>query len=163
MSRPLPVPTLQAAFEVRVELGAAEDHGLTGAGRRRVVPIVGGTVDGSTVDGSTVDGGFTGRILPGGADWQLIRPDGTIEIDARCSARSADVELLYVRAAGVRAGDDAVLQALGRGEDVDPASYYFRTFLSFESAARPELTKRLFVASCAREAQSIRYTAYRID
>ncbi|MFJ3491155.1 DUF3237 domain-containing protein [Leifsonia aquatica] len=163
MSRPLPVPTLQAAFEVRVELGAAEDHGLTGAGRRRVVPIVGGTVDGSTVDGSTVDGGFTGRILPGGADWQLIRPDGTIEIDARCSARSADGELLYVRAAGVRAGDDAVLQALGRGEDVDPASYYFRTFLSFESAARPELTKRLFVASCAREAQSIRYTAYRID
>lgn len=158
MSRPLPVPTLQAAFEVRVELGAAEDHGLTGAGRRRVVPIVGGTVD-----GSTVDGGFTGRILPGGADWQLIRPDGTIEIDARCSARSADGELLYVRAAGVRAGDDAVLQALGRGEDVDPASYYFRTFLSFESAARPELTKRLFVASCAREAQSIRYTAYRID
>jgi len=158
VSRPLPVPTLQAAFEVRVELGAAEDHGLTGAGRRRVVPIVGGTVD-----GSTVDGGFTGRILPGGADWQLIRPDGTIEIDARCSARSADGELLYVRAAGVRAGDDAVLQALGRGEDVDPASYYFRTFLSFESAARPELTKRLFVASCAREAQSIRYTAYRID
>lgn len=158
MSRPLPVPTLQAAFEVRVELGAAEDHGLTGAGRRRVVPIVGGTVD-----GSTVADGFTGRILPGGADWQLIRPDGTIEIDARCSARSADGELLYVRATGVRAGDDAVLQALGRGEEVDPASYYFRTFLSFESAARPELTKRLFVASCAREAQSIRYTAYRID
>ena len=61
MSMPPPEPGLESAFEVEAALGALEDHGMTRAGHRRVVPIVGGSVRGA----------FEGEILAGGADWQI--------------------------------------------------------------------------------------------
>src|SRR6185503_12065852 len=101
MSTPV-VPGLEAAFEVDARLGALEDHGLTRAGHRRVVPIVGGRVTGL----------FEADILPGGADWQLVRPDGTIDIDTRYSARTAGGSHVYIRTSGVRTGHPEVLEAL---------------------------------------------------
>ena len=68
-----PVPGLEPAFDVAPALGPLEDHGTTRVGHRRVVPITGGRVTGL----------IDAVILPGGADWQVIRPDGTIEIDTR--------------------------------------------------------------------------------
>ena len=53
-------------------------HGPTG--ERRIVPILGGTVVGPRLSGD---------ILPGGADYQLIRPDGVAEIEARYTLRLA--------------------------------------------------------------------------
>ena len=153
MTETLPVPALVPSLQVRVELADLEDHGRTAAGHRRVVPIVGGTVTGD----------FTGAILPGGADWQLVRDDGTIEIDSRYSARSDDGAFLYIRAIGLRTGPDDVLAALGRGEEVDPRSYYFRTTVWLESSARPELANQLFVAACARHRNEVVYTAYRVS
>ena len=67
-----PVPALERAFDVVVHLGPLEDHGMTRAGHRRVVPIIGGSVTGA----------FEAEILPGGADWQIVRSDGAIEVDA---------------------------------------------------------------------------------
>ncbi|MBY8856565.1 DUF3237 domain-containing protein [Nocardia sp. CA2R105] len=147
-----PVPTLEWAFEVEAELGLLEDHGQTRAGHRRVVPVVGGTIHGA----------FEGTILPGGADWQLVRPDGAIEIDGRYSARATDGDLLYLHAVGVRSGPPEVLDALLRGEPVDPADYYFRAAITLESATRPEFERSLFVASYVREAHRVRYIAYRV-
>ncbi|MFF3571608.1 DUF3237 domain-containing protein [Nocardia jiangxiensis] len=147
-----PVPALEWAFEVEAELGPLEDHGQTRAGHRRVVPVVGGTIRGA----------FEGTILPGGADWQLVRPDGAIEIDGRYSARAADGDLLYLHAVGVRSGPPEVLDALLRGEPVDPADYYFRAAITIESATRPEFERSLFVASYVREAHRVRYVAYRV-
>lgn len=145
-------PGLEPAFEVDVELGPLEDHGATRAGHRRVIPIVGGAVHGA----------FEGRILPGGADWQLVRADGAIEIDGRYSAQAADGSLVYLHAVGVRSGPPEVLAALLRGEPVDPSAYYFRTVVTIESAAHPEFERSLYVASCIREANRVRYNAYRI-
>lgn len=147
-----PVPGLEPAFHVDAQLGPLEDHGLTRAGHRRVVPIVGGRIG----------GGFEGEILAGGADWQLVRPDGTIEVDGRYTARADDGSLLYLHAVGVRAGDPAVLEALLRGDPVDPSEYYFRTVVTIESASHPDLERALFVASCVREANRVRYVAYRV-
>lgn len=153
MTETLPIPALVPSLHVRVELAQPEDHGRTAAGHRRVVPIVGGRVSGD----------FTGVILPGGADWQVVRDDGTIEIDSRYSARGDDGALLYIRAVGLRTGPAEVLAALGRGEQVDPRSYYFRTMVSLESSARPELANQLFVAACARHRSEVVYTAYRVS
>lgn len=147
-----PVPTLERAFEVSAELGPLEDHGMTRVGHRRIIPVIGGVITGM----------FTGTILSGGADWQTVRADGSIEIDGRYSARSHDGDLLYIRAQGVRSGDPAVLEALLRGEDVDPGSYYFRAALTLESAARPEFERSVFIASYIREAHRVRYIAYRV-
>jgi hypothetical protein len=149
-----PVPGLDAAFDVVVDLGPLEDYGSTRAGHRRVIPIVGGTIA----------GGVDAEILPGGADWQLVRSDGTIEVDGRYSARTKDGELLYLQVSGVRSGVPAVLEALLRGEDVDPREYYFRTVVRIETSAPAlaHLQQSLFVASCIREAATVRYAAYRV-
>lgn len=73
-----PIPSLERAFEVCADLGPLEDHGMTRVGHRRIIPVVGGTITGI----------FTGTILSGGADWQTVRADGSVEIDGRYSALS---------------------------------------------------------------------------
>jgi len=155
-----PVPGLEPAFTVDARLGPVEDHGLTRAGHRRVVPIAGGRVDG-LLDGEIQ---LDGEILPGGADWQVVRPDGTVEIDTRYSARTPAGEHVHFRTSGVRSGPPSVLAALLRGEDVDPASYYFRVAVYLETSA-PRLAfleRSIFVASAVRGADSVSYTAYRV-
>jgi Protein of unknown function (DUF3237) len=149
-----PVPGLEPAFTVDARLGPLEDHGVTRAGHRRVVPIAGGRVVGL----------FDAEILPGGADWQVVRPDGSVEIDTRYSARTPAGEYVHFRTSGVRSGPPPVLAALLRGEDVDPASYYFRVAVYLEtSAPRLDFLERsIFVASAARGADSVAYTAYRV-
>lgn len=152
MTRIPPVPTLVPAFEVVAELGPLEDHGVTRAGHRRIIPVVGGTITGEV----------TGTILAGGADWQTVRADGSIEIDGRYSARGDDGSLLYIQARGVRSGDPAVLEALLRGDHVEPDAYYFRAALTLESASHPEFERAVYVASYIREASRVRYVAYRV-
>jgi hypothetical protein len=149
-----PVPGLEPAFTVDARLGPLEDHGVTRAGHRRVVAVAGGRVSGL----------FDAEILPGGADWQLVRPDGAIEIDTRYSARTPAGEYVHFRTSGVRSGPPAVLAALLRGEDVDPASYYFRVAVYLETSA-PRLAmleRSLYVASAVRGADSVSYAAYRV-
>lgn len=148
------VPGLEAAFQVEARLGPPEDHGTTRAGHRRVVPIIGGRVSGL----------FDADILPGGADWQVIRPDGVIEIDTRYSARTADGTHIYLRTSGIRSGAPEVLEALLRGDPVDPSDYYFRLVVQLETAdpRLAEVEHSLFVASAIREANTVRYTAYRL-
>ena len=151
---PNPTPTLAPAFEVAVRLGPLEDHGMTRAGHRRVIPILGGSVTGA----------FDAEILPGGADWQIVRPDGAIEVDARYSARTAGGGLVLLHASGVRSGAPDVLAALLRGEAVDPSEYYFRTVVRVEASdpALAPLQNVLFVAAAVREADRVTYTAYRV-
>ncbi|WP_435749186.1 DUF3237 domain-containing protein [Microbacterium sp. PMB16] len=150
----LPTPSLEFAFDVAVDLGPLEDHGVTSVGHRRVVPILGGRITGA----------IDAEILPGGADWQIVRPDGTIEIDGRYSARTADGDLLLLHAKGLRTGVPEVLERLGRGEDVDPASYYFRTTVQIETAAPTlsHLQRALFLSVAQRQADAVRYRAYRV-
>lgn len=155
MSLAVAVPTLEPVLTVAAKLGPLEDHGVTRAGHRRVVPVTGGQVSGL----------FDAEILSGGADWQLVRPDGTVEIDTRYSARTADGEYVHFRTSGVRSGPPAVLAALLRGEPVDPSRYYFRLAVHLETAA-PRLAvleRSLFIASAVRGADSVSYTAYRVS
>jgi hypothetical protein len=148
------IPGLEPAFDVRVQLGPLDDYGTTRAGHRRVIPILSGSIS----------GGFTAEILQGGADWQVVRPDGALEIDGRYSARTTDGALLYLRVTGLRTGPAHVLVALLRGDEVDPSQYYFRTNIAIETSAvrYAHLQDCLFVASCVREADAVSYTAYRV-
>ncbi len=119
-------PELRFAFEVAVDVHSVLDLGHTQAGHRRVVPIAGGLVSGPRLQG---------RVLPGGADWQILRPDGTADLDARYTIQADDGALVYVVNRGVRHGPAEVLARLNRGEHVDPASYYFRSTAAFETSA----------------------------
>jgi hypothetical protein len=116
----------QPIFTIHAELDDILRFGGTPYGERRVIHITGGTVSGERLKG---------RILPGGADWQIIRTDGVADIRARYTLESDDGGLVLVNSEGLRHGPPDVIERLGRGETVDPALYYFRTVMRFETAA----------------------------
>lgn len=136
-------PALQFAFEAVAEIGAPQDLGMTPHGRRRIIPVLGGRFEGPSIHG---------RILSGGADWQILRSDGTAELDARYTLETDDGALIYVSNRGMRTGSPEVLARLNAGETVDPAVYYFRTVAQFETGAPAYrwLTEAIFVASAER-------------
>ncbi len=136
-------PGLQFAFEAVAEIGAPQDLGLTPHGRRRIIPVLGGRFEGPSI---------RGRILPGGADWQILRSDGAAELDARYTLETDEGALIYVSNRGIRTGSPEVLARLNTGETVDSAAYYFRTVAQFETGADAYqwLTQAIFVASAER-------------
>jgi hypothetical protein len=131
-------PVLEHVFDVAVQVAPPLAIGETGAGVRRIVDILGGTVAGPRLQG---------RIRPGGADFQLIRPDGAAVLQARYVIEATDGALIYVENEGIRSGPADALEKLNRGEPVDPALIYFRTVPRFETAAAPHrwLAEHLFV------------------
>jgi hypothetical protein len=125
------MPDLSSAplFTVHAELADILQLGQTPVGERRIINILGGQVEGPRLKG---------QILPGGADWQLIRADGIADIQARYTIRSESGGLVLVSSEGLRHGPPEVIAKLAKGEPVDPALYYFRTLMRFETAA-PDL------------------------
>ncbi|MFE6743218.1 DUF3237 domain-containing protein [Streptomyces tubercidicus] len=140
-----------ATFEVALD--PILDLGDSHWGRRRVINVVGGTFEGPRL---------SGVILPGGADWQVLHPDGMASIDTRYTLRTHDGAHLYLSTNGVRHGPPEVLQRLAEGKPVDPAEYYFRLFCRFETGDERYgwLNRTLAVASGARTAEAVRYVAY---
>ena len=141
-------PQLAFLFEAQVHVAAPIEMGPGPNGAHRVIPITGGTVTGPRVNGI---------VLPGGADWQWIRPDGAAEIEARYIIETNDGARISVVNRGLRHGPPAVLQRLAAGLPVDRAEYYFRTTPVFQTAApRYEwLTKSVFVATGERHPQHV--------
>lgn len=97
------------------------------AGRRRIVPIVGGTFKGPAVDG---------EILNNGADWQVVTSDNTTQIDTRYLMKMDDGELVYVQTKGLRYGPPDVIADVIKGKQVDPNKYYFRLYTTFETSSK---------------------------
>src|SRR3954468_18307554 len=142
-------------FRVHCELAGMLDVGPAPFGHRRVVNILGGTVTGEKL---------AGRILPGGADWQILAADGSADIHARYTVKSDAGALIQVDSKGVRHGPSHVMAKLARGEDVDPAMYYFRTVMRFETA-HPSVTwlnRVLALARGAREKNAVRLDVYEV-
>ncbi|MGW4471306.1 DUF3237 domain-containing protein [Nonomuraea sp. NPDC004354] len=146
-------PGLEPLARFRVELAAVKDLGETPWGHRRVIDVLGGSFDGPRM---------AGTVLPGGADWQVVHGDGSATIDARYTLRTHDGALICILTSGVRHGPPEVIAALGRGEPVDPADYYFRLAVRFETAAPGYLwlNHTLAVASGLRAATAVHYDAY---
>ena len=127
----MPPPNLELVLEVRVQVGVPIELGTVGRGRRRIVPILGGTSEG----GAGYRDLLNGRVLAGGADWQLIRSDGSAYLDARYTLETDDGALIYVKNKGYRHGSKEVIERLARGEEIDPSQYYMRTAPWFETSA----------------------------
>jgi hypothetical protein len=107
---------------------------------------------------------LNGRVLPGGADWQIVAADGSLDIHARYSIESDAGALIQVDSRGLRTGPPDVLARLGRGEDVDPSLYYFRTAMRFETA-HPSvawMNRILALAKGAREKNAVRLDVYEV-
>jgi hypothetical protein len=106
---------------------------------------------------------LSGRLVPGAsADWQTILPDGTALGDIRYTLHTNAGELLYVQSHGIRHGSPEVLARLGRGEEVDPSEYTFRTSTRIETAAvdLDWLNKGIFISVAGRQAAGVIYDTY---
>ena len=116
---------LEPLLQARITLAPPRELGVTPRGRRRIIEITGGSFSGARL---------AGRVLPGGADWQIVRADGVAFLDARYTLETNDGALIYVENRGYRHGPREVIERLARGEEVDPALYYMRTAPWFETA-----------------------------
>jgi len=150
----LPEPHLTLVYRLDAVLGEPLELGESAHGHRRIVPLTGGTFSGPELSGT---------LLPGAsADWQTVLPDGTALGDLRYTLRTAAGDLLYVQSRGIRHGPDEVLARLGRGEEVDPGEYTFRTSTRIETAAPglDWLNKGVFVSVGARQPGGVIYETY---
>jgi len=136
-------PRLEFAFEVRAQVADPTVVGAVPAGTRRIIDITGGTFQGPLLRGT---------LMPGGADWQIVREDGFTEVDARYTLRTDDGHLIYVSNIGIRHAPPDVLRRLNAGETVDQSQVYFRTVPRFEveAAELQWLMRSIFIATGER-------------
>jgi hypothetical protein len=141
-------------MNLAVDVGEVVSMGAGPLGERRVVNILGGTFEGS---------GMRGHVLPG-ADWQIVRKDGVLDLDARYALKDHAGGLVRVVSQGYRHGSSEVLAALARGDEVDPGTYFFRTIMRFETGAPylDWLNRTIAVATAERKARQVLLSAYRL-
>jgi hypothetical protein len=144
------VPELQTryVFTIIARIGEVVTAGEIGHGVRRIVPITGGEVRGADVNG---------KVLAFGADFQIIRPNQLIELEAKYTFETDDGAIVYVENKGIRFGPVDLLERLKRGEAVDPELIYCRTVPKFETGAAKYrwLMEHIFIGSAARHADRV--------
>ena len=110
--------TLEISLDPPLEIGLVPD------GERRVIPINGGSFEGR----------INGEIIPGGADWNLVRPDGTINFWARYALKTDDGAIIMITNDGYQPGDPEVMAQILAGEEIDVDSMYAWSRPMFEVA-----------------------------
>jgi hypothetical protein len=144
----IPQLSTKYVFTITARIGEVTSAGEIGTGVRRIIPIIGGEVKGE---------GINGKVCPFGADFQIIRPNELIELEAKYAFETDDGAVVYVENKGLRFGPVDLLQKLKRGEPVDPKLIYFRTVPRFETGAAKYrwLMENLFIGSAARHADHV--------
>lgn len=151
------IPSLQTkyVFSLAIQVGEPIVAGDLGYGVRRIVPILGGSVTGE---------GMRGTIFPGGADYQIIRPNGFTEVEAKYAFRMDDGAVVYIENVGIRFGPKEALDRIAKGEAVDPGLIYFRSVPKFETGAAGYrwLMERLFVGVGTRHPDRVEIDVHQV-
>lgn len=74
-------------WDAKVTIANGINLGDSKYGKRNIIPITGGTFEGPNI---------SGEVLPYGADWQLVRPDGDVEFNARYLLKTNDGHTIQV-------------------------------------------------------------------
>ena len=151
----MPLLSDKPIFTISSPLGDIQKLGTTPYGERRIINILGGTVDGPKLKG---------KVLPGGADWQIVRADGVVHLTARYTIETDSGAQVLVDAEGYRHGPPEVMERLARDETVDPSLYYFRTVMRFETAdpASAWLNRILAIGRGARQKGAVRIEVFEV-
>src|ERR1700722_16660857 len=150
-----PALSTRYVFSLVITIGASIVAGDLGYGIRRIIPILGGAVRGEDISGT---------IFPCGADFQIIRPDGFTELEAKYTFELDDGAVIYIANYGIRFGPKHALDAIARGEAVDPALIYFRSVPRFETG-HPNyrwLMHNLFIGVGARHPDRVELAVHQI-
>jgi Protein of unknown function (DUF3237) len=158
----LPAPLMEHVMDLVVQVAAPLEagavHGAATQGRRRIINIVGGSVRGSV----------NGRVLAGGADYQLITSDTSAVLDARYMLELDDPAhagaRVYVHNQALRRASAQDMERLAAGQPVDPSRIYFRCSPSFEVShpALAWMTESLFLGVGARRPDCVEMSFYRV-
>lgn len=152
-----PKPGLEflARFEVSLDAPILEVGEVEGVGKRRIIPITGGTFSGPRL---------SGQILNNGADWQVVQADGLARLDTRYALKTEDGALIYIQTRGFRYGPPDVMEELARGHPVDPHKYFFRVYVQFETSASRYawLNRAMAIGAGMRLLNAVVYDAYLI-
>jgi hypothetical protein len=149
-------PKLSLAMTLTVQVGPPTELGSVPRGRRRIIPILGGTFEGPDV---------RGKVLAGGADWQIVRADGLAELDTRYMLQTEAGSLVYIQNAGIRHAPPDVTKKLLAGEPADASQVYFKTVPTFETSA-PELqwlTRSIFIGTGERRPTEVVIRVWRVE
>ncbi|GHB15047.1 DUF3237 domain-containing protein [Modicisalibacter luteus] len=141
-------PTLEFVTRLQVEVDAVLELGNTQEGRRRFIPITGGSFSGP---------GLSGRILSGGGDWQTLRQDGVAVLEARYFMETHEGDLIEVTNTGYRHASPPVMERLLNGEPVSPEEYYFQTTPRLQTASKSYdwLNRTIFIGDAERMPDSV--------
>ena len=147
---------LRPLLSAEITLAPPQELGESPLGRRRIINITGGSFRGERL---------SGKVLAGGADWQVIRGDGVADLDARYTLETSDGALIYVRNHGYRHGPADVIRKLSSGEEVDPSLYYMRTTPLFETgdARYAWLNRLICVGTGARKKSSVHLEIFEVQ
>jgi hypothetical protein len=152
----LPPPTLEHLCDLAVTIAAPVEVGQTPAGLRRMIPITGGTVTGPRVNG---------KVLAGGADFQLILGGGTqAHLDARYVIELNDGSRVFVQNTALRVASLENSQRIMNGQPVNPKEVYFRCQPKLE-ATTPEwawLSESQFIGVGRRAPDGVFMSFYRV-
>ncbi len=148
-------PELIHAFDLVGDLAPIIEMGEGRGGKRRIIPIIGGTVEGERI---------RGEVMNLGADWQTIFADGLAQLDTRYGIRTHDGAVIEVLNFGLRHGPAEVMARVAAGEDVDPRAYYMRTQCRLETgdARYAWVNRQLFIGIGGRRASSVEISFYEI-
>jgi hypothetical protein len=156
MTETLPAPRLEHLCDLAVTIAAPVEVGQTPAGLRRMIPITGGTVKGARVNG---------KVLAGGADFQLILDGGTqAHLDARYVMELDDGSRVFVQNTALRVASLENSQRIMNGQPVNPDEVYFRCQPKLE-ATTPEwawLSESQFIGSGRRAPDGVFLSFYRV-
>ena len=143
-------------FTLTLQVPSIRDLGPTPLGARKIAQVTGGHFQGDRIKG-TVHAG------PGG-DWLLLRNDGVLSLDVRITLETDDGHLIYMSYKGMRHGPKDIIDALNRGEKVDPSAYYFRMVPQFETSSEKYswINRLVAVAPGQREASGPTYTIFEV-
>ena len=150
----LPAPALEHLCDLAVEVGVPIDAGHSPLGQRRLIAILDGSVAGRLV----------GRVLPGGADFQLIHGGTLARLEARYVLELEDGARVFVHNNALRVASPEITARLLRGEPVAPEAVYFRGQVSLETGD-PRwswLNERQFLCTGQRLPASVRMSFYTV-
>lgn len=147
---------LSHAFDISAAIAEPITGGPGPNGQRRIIGITGGSVSGPRL---------AGRVLPGGADYEFIRPDGTSRVEAHYTLEAEGGTPIYICNKGIYKAPQEVSDRLDRGEPVATNEYYFRCAPTFDAPPGPHawLNDQLFVATCIFTAEAVTIRVFTVD
>lgn len=157
-----PTPALRHLFTLDVNvtppIEAGTVIGLNSRGRRRIIPITGGTVTSHVAELPN------GKVVNAGADFQIVVSETCADLDARYMLELDDGSHIFVMNHAIRRGSKDDIAALLRGERVDPARIYFRCVPQFEVSNEKHqwLTQSIFVGTGERAPDGVKIRIFEL-